>query len=201
MDKQFKDFNSLTSDDYKPNEDFFILPGDGADTPTSLIIVNKAIDNFQTFKKIQPVKPDTCRAIMNIRGTAMESASPVIIVDENLRPSNLNQSTDPNFDPATNITTYNIESLGLPPSATAAYLKIFMHAGHQNLDFSYYTNGNGTGGHVVENYQNNVSPRADVHTWFLWVPAEQSNIYINWRGIKGTNPHGSSFQVLLNSYL
>ena len=192
MDKQFKDFPFISSENYNPDEDFFVVPGNGTNKPTSLIKVNTGIENFEQSDKIKPVQPNNSFAYL-VAGSVMSKNSPVMFVDEK-HPQNTLSKTD--------ITTYDLKNQGLPSTATAAFIKIFIHASHPNVDFEYYTDENSENKHTMDNYQKKAAkwPRGDIHTWSLWVPASNSKIYIKWKNICNTSGNGG-FQAWLSCYI
>ena len=197
MDKQFKDLPFISSDNYNPDKDFFVVPGNGTNKPTSLVKVNTGIENFEQSEKIKPVQPNNSFAyLVSIKDEkcSMTEDSPVMFVDSVNPISELSRTA---------ITTYDLASLGLPSTATAAFIKIFIHAGYPNVDFEYYTNANGDGGHTMDNYEVKTDkyPRGDIHSWSLWVPASNSKIYIKWKNVDARVARARRFPAWLSCYI
>ena len=193
MDKQFKDFPFISSENYNPDKDFFVVPGNGTDRPTSLIKVNQGIENFERSDKIKPVQPNNSFAFLGSHGS-MSNDSPVMFINSVNPISELSRTT---------VTTYDLASFGLPSTATAAFIKLYIPAGNPNVDFDYYTNANGDGGHTMDNYEvkTRYYPRGDIHTWSLWVPASNSKIYIKWRNVDARVSGARRFQAWLSCYI
>ncbi len=188
-DKEIRDFPIIIGSELDTSKDLFLLPGDGSAYPTSTVVADAVLDNIQqqgieNFKQIKDL------GLVSSWDHYKLSDSSTNIVDEWV---GLRQES--------NIRTYDLSSFGVPASAKAVYVKIFVHGSYPALHMTYYKSATATSGHTMNNLTEGRS-RAAAEAWQLWMPVEDKKIFIQWRYARATPVRNPAIaQLMLSAYI
>tara|TARA_B100001989_G_scaffold250386_1_gene227412 strand:+ start:4353 stop:4916 length:564 start_codon:yes stop_codon:yes gene_type:complete len=183
--KEIEDFPLIINSEFDTSRDVFLLPGDGTVYSTNTVVADAVLDNIkqqgiENFKQIKNL------GLLSYWEHSKLSNSSTNIVDEFASKSE------------SSITTYNLSAFGVPASAKAAYMKIFVHGSYPRLDFTYYKSANSTAGHIMNNFSGGA--RAEAAAWQLWMPVEDQNIFIKWRHAN-TSIAPPIIQLMISAYI
>tara|TARA_B100000242_G_scaffold216891_1_gene158375 strand:+ start:74 stop:649 length:576 start_codon:yes stop_codon:yes gene_type:complete len=187
--KEIEDFPLIINSEFDTSRDVFLLPGDGTVYSTNTVVADAVLDNIkqqgiENFKQIKDL------GLLSYWEHYKLSDSSTNIVDEWV---GLRQES--------NIRTYDLSSFGVPASAKAVYVKIFVHGSYPALHMTYYKSATATSGHTMNNLTEGQS-RAAAEAWQLWMPVEDQKIFIQWRYARATvvkNP--AIVQLMISAYI
>ena len=184
-DKEIRDFPIIIGSELDTSKDLFLLPGDGSAYPTSTVIVDAVLDNIRQQGLVNHKQIKSPNLFSFWDGSKHDNSSTNIVDQFSSRSES-------------NITTYDLTTFGVPASAKAAYMKIFVHGSHPGLNFTYYKNATSGEGHIMNNFGSGA--RAEAAAWQLWMPVENQSIFIKWR-YAHTSISPPVIQLMISSYI